>query len=384
MTDLPLESHSKPRVLISGCLPPPIGGMATYYQTLLHSSLAENVAYEFVQTSTHERELSSSGRASFNNLRSAVQDCLRFIKAVRSFRPELAHIGTAFGLSFLKHAVCVLAAHWMGCRVLLHPHCSIAVLYTDKSKYWRWFFRQVIRRTNGVLVLSQEWLQLSSLVPGSRVYHLSNPVDTEAYLPIFEQRMTQPHFNNPINIFYLGYLGKAKGSFEIVDAAALIRSRGVEVCIDLVGSELTPGELTLLQERVRAAGLEGVVRLNQPAFGAEKLEYLKRADIFIYPSYHEGVPMAVLEAMACGLPVIATRVGGLPDLVQDGANGILIDPRQPAQLADAICRLVQDASLCQSMGEKSRQFVSEKYSLQRHVSQLVHIYEQVLETDAVG
>src|SRR5450759_5634987 len=85
-------------------------------------------------------------------------------------RPQVTHIATAFGLSFVKHGVCIMIARLYGSRVLLHPHCSISALYTDRSRGWQWFFRQVIRMTHGVITLSREWNILTlSLI------HISEP-----------------------------------------------------------------------------------------------------------------------------------------------------------------------------------------------------------------
>ena len=93
------------------------------------------------------------------------------------------------------------------------------------------------------------------------------------------------------------------------------------------------------------AGLEGSIHVRSAVTGAEKIELFRSADIFVYPSYHEGMPMAVIEAMACGLPIIATQVGGLPDLVCPPLNGLLVPAGRPDQLAEAICQLVADPQL---------------------------------------
>jgi hypothetical protein len=99
-------SQAKPRILISGALPPPMGGVGTYYQTLLNSSLQHQVDMHFVQTSSQKRELSNTGKATLSNFSAAIKDCWRFTKAVLVGHPQLTHIGTAFGLSFVKNTYC--------------------------------------------------------------------------------------------------------------------------------------------------------------------------------------------------------------------------------------------------------------------------------------
>ncbi len=372
------QDAEKIRLLVSGHLPPPMGGVGTYYQALLSSSLSHQVDLCFVQTSSQRRTLSESGRFTFTNLISAAQDCGRFTRAVWVHRPQVSHISTAFGLSFVKHSICICVARLMGSRVLLHPHCSLALLYTERPGWWQWLFRRIINLTNGVVALSSEWLRLRSIVPTCPVYYLPNAIDLTPYCPIAQGRLARGQNNGSLRILYLGYLGRAKGTFDLIEAARLALAAGANLSFDLVGDELTPGEGRLVRECVDDARLNGTVRVHPPAHGAEKLAFFRDADVFIYPSYYEGMPMAVLEAMACGLPIVATNVGGLPDLVHDNINGILVPPRRPAQLAAALHQLASDGPARQAMQLKSFQFASEQYDMEKHVAQLVNIYRAAL------
>jgi glycosyltransferase involved in cell wall biosynthesis len=370
--------RNKLRILISGALPPPMGGVGFYYQTLLNSTLPEQVNLTFVQTSSQNRELSSTGKATITNLIAAIEDCWRFTKAVIVGHPQLAHISTAIGLSFVKHSYCVVIARLFGSRVLLHPHCSLAVLYYERSKLWKWYFRQVIMVTNGVVVLSNEWLKLGSIIRDRKVYYLPNAIDLKLYRNVEKKHIAADSVTKHCNVLYLGYIGKLKGSFDLLDAAFTIRSKGMDMTIDLVGGALVPEELDQLREKIAALRLEDFVRLHPLAYGREKLNFFQEANIFVYPSYNEGMPMAVLEAMACGLPIVASRVGGLPDLVQDGINGILVEPGKPEQLSSALCKLANDHQLCETMGKVGYRFVCEYYDINKHVNELISIYNMVL------
>ena len=375
---------NKLRILISGALPPPMGGVGAYYQTLLNSSLPDQVDLHFVQTSSQNRELSSTGKATFSNLIAAIQDCWRFTKAVLVNRPQLTHISTAIGLSFVKHTYCAFIARLLGSRVLLHPHCSLSMLYYERSRWWQWYFRGVIRMTNGVVALSKEWLQLSSIVPGRTAFYLPNAVNLKVFHPAMEKHISEENIMKSCKVLYLGWLGKTKGSFDLLNAAAAIHSQGMGMSFDLVGGPLVPDELEQLREQILASKMEDYVRLHSLTYGKEKVDLLQNADIFVYPSYFEGMPMAVLEAMACGLPIVATRVGGLPDLIQDGVNGILVEPREPEQLASALCKLATDHELRASMGKASFQLATEQYDIEQHVTKLIRIYNMVLSKETTA
>jgi glycosyltransferase involved in cell wall biosynthesis len=366
------------RVIITGHLPPPIGGIATLCESLLESSLSAQVKLFFFQTSSQRRALSASGRFSISNMALAIRDCARFTKSVLIHRPQIAHISTAFGLSFVKNSIFIVIARLLGIRVLLHPHCSFSVLYTDRPRWWRLLFRGIIRLTAGTVAVSSEWMQLGSILRAFPIYLLPNAINLKPYKNIYSAIKVESHGRGPFKVLYLGYLGKAKGTFDLIDAAKKIQSRGVNMVFNLVGEELRPGELELLKRKIETDNVGGVVCLHSPAYGTEKVSFFRNSDLFVYPSYHEGMPVAVIEAMACGLPIVATKVGGLPDLVVDGINGLLIDPGRPDQLASAIQTLTVNKELYYSMKQKSYQFAGERFGIEQYVSKLVDIYRESL------
>jgi glycosyltransferase involved in cell wall biosynthesis len=378
MTDS-LVDKTKPRILVSGHLPPPMGGIATYYQSLLSSSLPQLVDLSFVETSSQKRTQAQSGRFSLSNVLSAVSDCGRFTKAVIRHRPELTHIATADGLSFAKHSVCVIIARLFGSRVLLHPHCGFSACYTDQSRLWQWFVRRTIRMTNGVVTLSTEWNQLTAIVPGCPVYFLPNGIDLTAYRTVGMERKVVEKKSHQFKVLYLGYMGKAKGSFDLFEAAKIISKNDIPVIFNLVGGDWGPGEVEQLKKQIDQAGLGNIVTVHPPVIGAQKTDFFGEADIFIYPSYSEGMPIAVIEAMACGLPIIATRVGGLPDLVKDGINGVLVDPGCPDQLVSALKYLSSNPEILFAMQLKSYQSAFENFDIENVVPKLVSIYRKTLE-----
>ncbi len=369
-----------PRVLLAGHLPPPMSGIGTYYQNLLGSSLPSRVNLQFIDTSSRRRPLSKTGSWSFSNLISAVVDCVRFARAVVTYRPEICHIATAFGLSFVKHSVCIGIAKLFGSKVLLHPHCSFYILYERQSKAWQWFVRRVARLGDGVVVLSNEWNKLQEILPGCQIYYLPNAINLHDYVDVGREKIESKDDDQCVRVLYLGYLGKAKGSFDLIRAAQMVLSLERGVVFDLVGQEHAAGEVEQLTAQIVHAGLEPFIRIRPAVAGAEKIELLRSADLFVYPSYHEGMPMAVIEAMACGLPIIATRVGGLPDLVHSGLNGLLVPAGQPNQLASAIHQLVINAPMRHAMQKGSFQLAQENFDVEKLVPRLLRIYQTLLSS----
>jgi glycosyltransferase involved in cell wall biosynthesis len=367
-----------PRVLITGHLPPPMGGLGTYYETLLASSLPKRVKLQFLDTSLRRRPGSETGKWSFSNLTSAISDCARFARTAVVFRPEICHIATSVGLSFLKHSICIAIARLLGSKVVLHPHCSFYFFYERRSKSWQWFARKVIGLCHSVIILSSEWKELQEIMPGCRLYYLPNAINLAGYVEVGQERIATKSDKPCLHVLYLGHVGKDKGSFDLISAAIKVLGQHYSVVFDLVGHEQALGDIRQLNAQVIGAGFEQFIHFQSPVMMAEKIKLFRSADIFVYPSYHEGMPMAVIEAMACGLPIIATQVGGLPDLVCPDVNGLLVPVGQPDQLAAAIRQLVDNPQLRHSMQAGSFRLAQENFDIEKLVLRLLDIYQAVL------
>ena len=111
--------------------------------------------------------------------------------------------------------------------------------------------------------------------------------------------------------------------------------------------------------------------------GEAKLQQLARAEVFVLPSFHEGLPMAMLEAMAHGKAMVVTPVGGIPEAVQHEEQGLLVTPGQPQELADALLRLLRDADLRRALGQRARMRVAERFGTDRVLDQVGAMYKEL-------
>jgi glycosyltransferase involved in cell wall biosynthesis len=218
--------------------------------------------------------------------------------------------------------------------------------------------------------------QLMALLPEDRwdrleVVHCG--VDPSEFRPPSHRGERAP--GAPLRVLCVGRLVPEKGEAVLVDALARLRDSGRAVECTFVGDGPSRDAL---KARVRALGLEDRVRFTGAVGQPEIRALYAQADAFCLPSFAEGVPVVLMEAMAMELPVVTTRITGVPELITDGEDGLLVAPGRADALAEALARLDDDPELCARLGAAGRRTVSEAFNLQRIGPELAALYARRL------
>ena len=211
----------------------------------------------------------------------------------------------------------------------------------------------------------------------AKVRVVANGVDIAAIDAARSGPLVRRELGLPEGLPVIGLVGRldhwGKGHKELFTAMAQLKERHPVHAL-IVGGGRRIDEVKAL---AASLGLAGQVHFLGPRRDVPDL--LNAMDIFVLPSYSEGVSLALLEAMAAGLPVIVSRVGGLPEVVTDGENGLLIPPRDAESLAGALERLLADPDFAKKLGQNARKHVREHYSLERLGREINEIYEELVE-----
>lgn len=295
---------------------------------------------------------------------------------LRRTRPDVVHIHFASRASSVRKMLLARLALACGARVIMHAHGGgYRDYWASLSRAGRAATLATLRQVDRLIVLGEGWREFfSSLgVSPERIVVLSNPVALPRALPVRLAR-TQ------IRLVYLGLIARSKGTFDLIDAlAALPPASLARLKLVIAGN----GANAELRELVAARGLQQVVEVLDWVGPAERDRLLASADVFVLPSYAEGLPMALLEAMAWGLPVICSDVGSIPEHVHDGVEGILVRPGNIAQLADAIQHVISDDVLRTRMGTRARAAV-EPLSVDVFSQEIAAIYRSVAGVERVA
>jgi len=288
-------------------------------------------------------------------------------------RIAVAHINVApRGSTFRKMLFAVLA-RIMGARVVLHLHGSGYDAFLGRlPKPIAAAVIRFFRRADTVIVLGSYWrdFALETLeIPPSRLIVIGNGVAAPSTL-------ASPVHAVPV-IAFMGLIGERKGVDILLDALEILKNRGISFDARLGGH----GEIDRFASIAAAKQLNDKVRFLGWMNESDVSRILTEADIFVLPSRAENQPVAILEAMAHGLPVVATRIGAIPEQVADGTSGIIVPPEKADALADALERLCQDPRLRVAMGEAGRNRWQAHYSIEATTAQLADLYRKLMAED---
>lgn len=366
---------TKTKVILVAHIGFPWGGPTQRYFDLLGSSLRQKIDLTFFESSPTKKSFTGAGSINSENIFGFFVTLFKFIRIISQVRPTIVHVASSFGNSFIKHSLLILVAKIWRSKVILAPHCSISV-FIPKSKILLTWMKFILNQCAGMIVLSNEWLSIRTLAPKPKIALLKNSINLANYLILDRPRMNR---DEKIRIIYLGHIGKEKGITDLIHAVKALSEQGIwGYEISIYGEDLYQGESASAKELIGKFDLEEFISICIPVFDKEKVEVFRDADIFILPSHHEGLPISIIEAMAAGLPVIATKVGGIPDLVDDSKNGILVKPEAPLELAVAMRTLIENADLCLQYGRMGRNKARQDHDVEKFVYKLISFYQEVV------
>lgn len=214
--------------------------------------------------------------------------------------------------------------------------------------------------------------------PRARVVDIPYGIDIREFAPVSSSAGAKWRFGAEHVVLIVGHLSEVKGYPTFLRAAAIVASVLDDCAFVALGGERTDSGYGAVLERL-AADLGIRSRVHFLGWRQDVAEILNAADIVVLPSLAEGLPLAILEAMACARPVIATGVGGIPQAVLDGQTGLLVPPDDPDALSRAMLRLMQDRDLARRFGEEGRRHVEREFSRERFVARIQTLYDELTE-----
>ena len=357
-------------VLLLGPSRAAVSGVATHLNQLMGSALAREFRLLYFQ-------IGSEGRKElfFGKLVRLFWSSLGLAVKIIIHRPDIVHLNTSIDAkAFWRDAAYLVIAKMLGRRVVCQVHGGeLPGAFFGSRGVLNWFARWLFRLPDAMVLLATVELQAyQHFADIERLSVIPNAIDLSLYAHAECKRFDA----ETIRLGYIGRLAESKGILEAIESIYILGRRGFEcLYFTIAGSGPIEAEL---RELVRVRGLEDKVLFTGPLFGEAKARFWREVDLFVFPTYHEGLPYAALESLASGTPMVTTRVGGIPDAVVDGVHGLLIAPGDSEAIADSIEALVSDRARLRQMSAACLQRAKEQYSIERLARQFSELYRAVL------
>jgi len=281
-------------------------------------------------------------------------------QAVRDFglllgekRHVVVHVHASCGVGFWREAAFMGAAIAAGCPLVLHLHGN----GFDRSI--RWFLERA-----AVVCVSCE---------ASRVWVKSVARRADVMLAPPPVALTVPEVTRPNLVLFLGHLEAEKGIYDLLEAVARVRAVVPDLRLVCAGD----GDRIGVAHYAERLGIADAVKFTGWVGPSGKRALLEHAAVFALPSYDEALPVSLIEAMSAGVPVVASPVGGIPELVADGKSGFLVAPGDKGALERALRRLLIERSLAARMGAAARETARARYAPERALPVLENLYESL-------
>lgn len=286
---------------------------------------------------------------------------------------DIAHIHMSYKGSFFRKWIVVKISKTFNRKIVLHLHGSeFEVFYNSSSKIVKNMIKSIFEDSDRVIVLGEKW------------EHIIRSISKNAKIEIFNNAVEIPKekvtwCNNEINILFLGVLIKRKGVYDLIESIRILKNNGtidnkkLNFIIGGAGSEEKQ-----INELINKYKLHECVEMKGWVSGQLKKELIKKAQLFILPSYNEGLPMAILETMSYGMPVISTDVGSISEVVKNNYTGFLIKPGEKENMASLITEIIGDQFEWEKMSQNCKNEIFTKFNENVYFKDIENLYDSII------
>lgn len=294
---------------------------------------------------------------------------IKFAKVLLVDRPDLVHIHSSFGPSFYRKLPFIYIASWAQKPIINHIHgADFTAFYEQAGEKKKRLIKSVYDKCSKLVALSDEWKErLSRIVSEDKIVIIENY--SVLHAEALEERLNRSSNNT---VLFLGELGHRKGCYDILDVVARVKEKIPDVRFILAGAGTLQDEQAIKQ-LVEEKNIQENTVFPGWVRGEEKDKLLREADIFFLPSYNEGMPMSILDAMGYGLPIVSTTIGGIPKCVDNGENGFLLVPGDIDGFGAAITEILNN-NVRVEMSKYSFKKAKKCYSLESHLRKIDKLY----------
>lgn len=369
----------KKKLLFIGSLPPPYHGVNIQNGILLSSDLSREFDILHLDTSDH-RDLNNLGQFDLNNIFLGFKHLIGLIRHLVINRPDIMYMTVAQNtIAFFRDGLFILLGKMLSnVKIVVHFRGSGYLDFYEKSNIiFKKFMNYTFYKCDGGIVLGKN---LKAMVyPWFNENSIFVVPNGSNFSPDLSKK--QQAGKDEVHLSYIGFLGVQKGIGEFLTAIHRLNEHipDQKIVVNLAGDFAYGDEdfRTTFYEFLKENSLQDMVKLWGTVSGNQKESFFLNTDIFVFPSWIEGHPNAILEAMSSSCPIVATNVGAIPESVIDGYNGLLIEPKSSSELTDKLLYLINNPDLRIEMGLNSKKLFDQKFNVNKYVQNMIDVFKSV-------
>lgn len=349
------------RIVLILKTPPPYGG-GEVRSDWLRDYVMDKEEFIIEQIRSFRRTRANDGSFSVWRLWEFVSMWFRLLILLIKHRPKVVYKSTAHAfIPFFRDSILFWSARLFGAK-FAGELAGEKFRFLHGNRISRWYGKLVLTRFEGIRVLGKEIASELSRLGVKNTIIMDNGVET----PNGISYVAEPS-DGVLRILFVGLHSKDKGFDVLLRACRHLRRNRVRFELHTIGQWRSEEFRLEMLRFINSADLANVCNFHGLCHGEEKWPIYKDCQVFVLPSLTEGQPLVILEAFGCGIPVIASRVGGILDIIEDGVNGFLVSPGVAEELAKALEDLAQDCNLRQRMSAANRVLYSSRFTVERYV-----------------
>lgn len=367
----------KEKIIIVGAFPKGnkeiYGGILQSCKIILDSSLSKN----FNLITVDSTQISNPPANLIVRFFYAVKRIAEFTYKLIIERPKVALIFTSDGLSAIEKGFMCFISSFTNCNSIIFPRAGNLIHQTKNSKIFKIVIRYLFKKAKIFLCQGDGWKNFAHEelgFEGTQLKIINNWTATKKLIQIGEQRNFEKK-NESIRILFVGWLEEYKGVFELLEASKELIDDGYKFNIVFAGDGHAKNKAKMF---IKNNNLLDYVELYGWADEQNLHELYSKNDIFILPSWSEGLPNSMIEAMSAGLSVIVSNVGVIPDFIENNKNGLIIEPKNKDSLKSAMTSLLNDKNLLKKIAINGHNFSKNKFSSEIGIKRLLFLMEEII------